>query len=264
MIDRPTLYLRICPWEQLPATIREDYPDKPVFLYDNPSDLPELLETLQDWKCAVYSGNCFTRKQRADILKHIPPYTEIVADIVWLPCINEYLTDATILQRLSRFQMPYYDEGIHTIRVRHNMTEEAQNRFKTTCLLNMEIPHDNSHHRYNIREHCNLTAHYVAEKGNFVDYSWTMLEAAEYHDVGKPWTRTFTDKKGTISEEAHYYNHQNIGAWIACGITPTDPLLPWLISTHMDPTLNTKYYRNLPPYLKTLVDTLHEADRKAH
>lgn len=265
MIDRPTLYLRISPWNCFPAEIKADYIGKPVFLYDKLEDKPEILETLQNWKCAVYSGNCFTRKQRAELLRGIPPYTEIVADIVWHQDIFRYLTEEPILKKLSRFQMPYYDEGIHDIRISNTFSDHSENAaFCEKCWSSMEIQHMNSHHRFTVATHCRKSAEYLAERNDLGDARNSMLIAAMYHDVGKPWTQTFTDNKGNPTEEAHYYNHQNISAWIACGISHTNPLIPWLISTHMDPTLNTKYYRSLPPYLKHLVDALHEADRKAH
>ena len=38
----------------------------------------------------------------------------------------------------------------------------------------------------------------------------------------------------------------------------------WLVSTHMAPFLNEKYYKNLPSYLKNSVDLLHKADLAAH
>ena len=38
----------------------------------------------------------------------------------------------------------------------------------------------------------------------------------------------------------------------------------WLVGTHMDPFLDTKYYRNLDPWMKEAVDILHEADLAAH
>lgn len=50
---------------------------------------------------------------------------------------------------------------------------------------------------------------------------------------------------------------------ILCGITRNVDIL-WLVSTHMSPFLNEKYYRNLPPFLKSMVDQLHEADLAAH
>jgi hypothetical protein len=75
--------------------------------------------------------------------------------------------------------------------------------------------------------------------------------------------KAFFDSKGNPCENAHYYQHQCVGSWMSYGFEVT-PFVAWLISTHMDPYLNTKYYNKLPAYLKKQVDLLHEADRNAH
>ena len=48
------------------------------------------------------------------------------------------------------------------------------------------------------------------------------------------------------------------------GFDTASPYIAWLISVHMDPFLNTKYYNKLPAFLKHDVDLLHEADKAAH
>ena len=88
--------------------------------------------------------------------------------------------------------------------------------------------------------------------------------AAFTHDIGKSYTKTFVDSKGNPCDIAHYYGHQAVGAWISYGLHNIEPYIAWLISTHMDPFLNTKYYNNLPPFLKKDIDLLHEADLAAH
>ena len=76
--------------------------------------------------------------------------------------------------------------------------------------------------------------------------------------------KAFVDSKGNSCENAHYYQHQCVGAWISYGLYSSNPYVAWLISTHMDPFLNTKYYNNLPKYLKEQINLLHEADLAAH
>ena len=41
-------------------------------------------------------------------------------------------------------------------------------------------------------------------------------------------------------------------------------VVSWLVSNHMEPFFNSKYYRTLQPELKKLIDELHEADVAAH
>ena len=88
--------------------------------------------------------------------------------------------------------------------------------------------------------------------------------SALYHDFGKPYVKSFTDSKGNLCNEAHYYNHQCLGAWVSYGLPYSTPKLAWLVSVHMDPYFNTKYYQKLLPTLKKEVDLLHEADVEAH
>ena len=78
--------------------------------------------------------------------------------------------------------------------------------------------------------------------------------AASIHDIGKPYTKNFYDAKGNLTSEAHFYQHQCVGAWMSYGFTTTTPYVAWLISTHMDMFLHTKYYKNLPICLKENLD----------
>jgi hypothetical protein len=88
--------------------------------------------------------------------------------------------------------------------------------------------------------------------------------AGYVHDVGKPYTKTFLNKKGELTDIAHYYDHHSVGAWISYGFPTNDITLAWLVGNHMAPFINLKYYNNLDPFYKTWIDALHSADREAH
>ena len=123
----------------------------------------------------------------------------------------------------------------------------------------MRIPHDNPHHTLDVFFHC-ISAALHASENNFTS---ELRLAALYHDIGKPYVKSFIDSKGNQCDTAHYYQHQCVGSWISYGLM-VDPFVAWLISVHMDPFLNTKYYNRLPAYLKKQVDLLHAADLAAH
>jgi hypothetical protein len=55
-----------------------------------------------------------------------------------------------------------------------------------------------------------------------------------------------------------------VGSWQSYGIRNVTPLVAWLIGNHMEPFFESKYYKNLPQYLKNKIDQLHEADVAAH
>ena len=163
---------------------------------------------------------------------------------------------------LKRFQAPYYDEGIDEIKVilPNNFNQQ---KYIDDSMNAMKIPHNNPHHTLDIYDHCESAYKYIVSN-DMCDN--TLALAASFHDIGKPYVKTFVNAKGEPSDTAHYYGHQCVGAWMVYGLVVDNIRVDvaWLVSTHMAPFLNEKYYRNLPSYLKTSIDLLHEADVAAH
>ena len=216
----------------------------------------------------IYDATNMTRKDRASIISICPKFVKIECHIIWAPietCIERDATrertvgKAVIDKMLKRFQAPYYDEGIDEIIIKRNHVSDPTDY--DNCIYNaMEIPHDNPHHTLNIMDHCRAAFNYIHDRTKDID----IRNAALIHDIGKPYVKAFVDNKGNDCDIAHYYQHQCVGAWMSYGLDDTTPFAAWLISTHMDPYLNTKYYNKLPTYLKKKIDLLHEADRNAH
>lgn len=227
------------------------------------------IEALNNGQSVVYDSTGMTRKDRSYIISQCPKFVKIEAHIIWAPietCIKrdanrERTVGKEVIDRmLKRFQAPFYDEGIDEIKI------ILPDKFDCMAyLLNianaMKIPHDNPHHTLDIQNHCYEAGKYVYEHFDEED----LRTAAMWHDVGKPYVKSFTDSKGNPSECAHFYQHQCCSAWMVYGVEyDFHPKIAWLISVHMDPFLNTKYYNKLPVYLKKQVDLLHEADLAAH
>ena len=226
------------------------------------------VEALNNGQNVVYDATSITRKDRSYIISLCPKFAKIEAHIIWAPietCIErdaarERTVGKEVIDRmLKRFQAVYYDEGIDEIKV-ILPDEFDENTYCDKLLDSMKLPHDNSHHTLNIYEHCVKACEYAARK---VGINNDVTNAALLHDIGKPYVKSFIDSKGNPCEQAHYYQHQCLGAYMAYGLM-VNPLVVWLISTHMDPFLNTKYYNKLPAYLKKQVDLLHESDKAAH
>lgn len=226
------------------------------------------IEALNNGQSVVYDATNMTRKDRSYIISLCPKFVKIEAHVVWAPietCIGRDVTrertvgKEVIDRMLKRFQAVYYDEGIDEIRVILPDEFDA-NTYWDKLLNSMKIPHDNSHHTLKIYEHCVEACKYAARK---VGINNDVTNAALLHDVGKPYVKAFTDSKGNPCEQAHYYQRQCVGAYMLYGLM-INPFVAWLISVHMDPFLNTKYYNKLPAYLKKQVDLLHAADKAAH
>lgn len=289
-MNRPTLILLVGPpgagkttyahkyIEEHPGTVhlssdnirKELHGDETV--QDNPGLVFDIMQkraiaSLDFGYDVIYDSTAMTRKDRAGIIAACPKFTKIECHIIWTPiaiCIerdaerNRTVGKEVIDKMLKRFQAPFFDEGLDEIKVILPYGFNCGN-YRLKCANDMIIPHDNPHHTLDIYDHCLEANKYIAPRTK-CDH---LDKAAFWHDVGKPYVKAFIDGKGNPCEQAHYYQHQCLGAYMAYGMGLSIETA-WLISTHMDPYLNTKYYNKLPAYLKKQVDLLHEADRNAH
>lgn len=229
------------------------------------------IEALNNGQDVIYDATNITRKDRVCIINVCPKFATIEARVIWAPiemCIERdtarerSVGKAVIEKMLKRFQPPFYDEGIDKIEI-IRPTDFNDVKYCSDLAKAMNIEHDNPHHELNVQQHCVAALRYL-EAQHCDDFR--ILNAAYYHDVGKPYVKSFTNTKGEVTDIAHFYNHNNVGAWMAYGLSNLHDtaFISWLIGTHMDPFLNTKYYNHLPPFLKKYVDVLHAADLAAH
>lgn len=240
----------------------------------NPAEVFSLMqkravESLNDGHDVIYDATNMTRKDRACIIGICPKFAKIECCIVWAPietCIerdadrNRTVGKEVIDKMLKRFQAPYYDEGIDAVKI-ISPDDFNQTSYHNRCVNAMKIPHDNPHHTLGVFDHCQEAAKYILDK---CPAKLNMIAAAEIHDVGKPYVKSFVDSNENPCDIAHYYSHQCVGAWMSYGCAWGSPYVAWLISTHMEPYFCSKYYKNLPPFLKNDIDLLHNADLAAH
>lgn len=225
------------------------------------------IEALENGISVIYDATNITRKDRSGIISACPKFVKIECYIIWAPietCIErdasrERTVGEHVIDRMvKRFQVPFYDEGIHEIKI---IKSDCFNddKYFNKCFDAMKIPHDNPHHTLDVDKHCMEAYHYSVDKC----FSYDVKIAAYIHDIGKPYTKAFIDTKSNPSETAHYYQHQCVGAYMACGFE-LNLYIIWLINMHMEPFFNSKYYNKLPPFLKKDIDDLHEADLNSH
>ena len=233
---------------------------------------------LQEGLNVVYDATNVNRKSRKEIIKlakSIPNVT-VECHIIWAPyedCIkrdslrNRTVGEQVIKKFLYRWETPYYNEGIDTIRIIHNVNDEFSYKDYCTKLRDaMNIPHDNPHHTLGVWEHCVKSMELMHRETRDIE----LWRAMCWHDVGKPMTKFYkTDSEGNPVGHAHYYNHDNVGGYLTCGITNPENSnyllnLSWLVNTHMQPFFNSKYYNNLDKELKDKIDLIHKCDVNAH
>lgn len=226
------------------------------------------IEALNNGQNVIWDSTNMTRKERAYIISACPKFVQIEAHIIWAPIEDCIRRDAArertvgkevIDKMLKRFQAPYYDENIDNIEVVKSI-EFASRTYELMLVDKMKISHDNPHHTLNIYDHCQAAGQYMRKATNDCE----LQLAAWLHDIGKPAVKAFVDAKGNPCDVAHFYFHNNYGAWMSYGIRNVTPFIAWLICNHMEPFFNSKYYNKLPTYLKKKIDLLHEADLAAH
>lgn len=226
----------------------------------------------------IYDATNVTRKNRKSIIDEVKDIQDlgIEGHVVWAPfreCISrDYARERTVgssivRKFLLRWESPYFDEGFTKIRIIHNEGLDFDSaKYKETILADMEIPHDNPHHRLSIAEHSRMAGNYARD----VYFDHRVCSAVDWHDIGKPITKIFKiDKDGNVESIAHFYQHDNAGGYMVYGFYPPRDnneavFVSWLISNHMQPYFNTNYYKNLDPELKKFIDQVHEADVYAH
>ena len=227
-------------------------------------------QALLEGKNVILDATNMTRKDRAAAISCRTKECSVQAIVIFNSidkCIaNDLERDRTvgadvIMKMLKRFQFPYFDEGFDEIKIVgscDNSIFDVHELAKNYVMSGTDISQDNPHHSFTIREHCDRAFKYAIEH----EMSPFVRMAAEIHDCGKPETKVFEDSKGNKTDIAHYYGHMGVSAWKAIKCT-SDPFVLWLISNHMEPFFNSKYYNNLSPWMKKELDNLHEADLAA-
>lgn len=229
------------------------------------------IDYLNKGYSVIYDATNITRKARAAIISVAPKFASIECVLMWKDiesCKRDDATrehsvgEAVIDRMVKQFQAPFYDEGFDFIDIvkPDKYFGEYGDEYAHDIMSAMKIPHDNPNHSNNVLKHCSEAHRYISKK----ETGYEVKFAALIHDIGKPYVKSFTDRRGNTTEVAHYYQHQCVGAWMSYGFNYTTPYIAWLVSAHMDVFLNTKYYRNLPEFLKKDLELLHEADLAGH
>ena len=224
------------------------------------------------WNEGFQAGLRSGRQQMMDMTSlalRTPKYVKKECVIIWAPvdiCIERdnartrTVGEAVINKMLRRFEAPFYDEGFDNIKVHISDVHYNKDTYYTNLIAALNIPHDNLHHSANVKEHCYNCGALLFDKV----CDPIIVKAGYLHDIGKPYTKTFKNRRGEDCESAHYYDHQAVGAYLSYGIRGHSITLAWLISTHMAPFINQKYYNSLPTCYRQWIDCLHQADRSAH
>jgi predicted kinase len=273
-------------------------------------------ELLDEGKNVIIDATNINRKKRMHFNKIFKKYNrEIVYfNTSHLACIlrdSSHIRERTVGEDVIKrmflnLQVPTYSEGWNSIKI---VCEKYINPFSSKeyfedKLLNdwsyermfsfpfglgeftdfikiSELPQDNPHHTFSVSRHTYHVYKYVYDNymkssKNLASDFVKMLWVAILHDVGKGYTKTFTDLDGNPKPTASFYWHENVSGQIACSILNSlgydDSFIlevVELVQLHMK-LMNAKSERSMSRFKKTISENtfnnlkfLFEADTSA-
>lgn len=189
-------------------------------------------EAIRQNKNVYYDATNINRKKRRNFLKdmkiialsHSYSFECILFAVPAQICkernfIRERKVPENVIERMvKQFQVPTFSEGWDNI-IRlapAARTGILEKKLKEACFLF----HDNPHHKLSIGDHM-IKAYEIGVQTNGealqyhlkTRYSREVLEAARYHDIGKPECKVFCNWRGEPTKIAHFYSHDNVSAY---------------------------------------------------
>ncbi len=182
-----------------------------------------IKECLLSGHNAIYDATNISYKCRVAFLmelKNIPcrkaavvmatPYEECLKRNV----LRERQVPEEVMKRMyMNFYVPGMYEGFDIIQLVYADGAYGKYGYPTDWLYKMSFYNqENSHHNLTLGEHCGETLGYILEHYG-VEHNANLRVAATLHDNGKPFTKTYVNGKGEVTDEAHYFGHENVGAY---------------------------------------------------
>ena len=184
--------------------------------------------------------------------------------------------DEVMKHMYCSFYTPTYFEGWDDIQIiypnERDKIEDLTNKYLASVV---NFPQDNPHHKYPLYDHLFEARKYIEGHYNYLPKKefLRLIIAANYHDIGKPATKFFKSNDSI----AHYYNHENVGAYMILFIFRASSVesvlyISSLICYHMMPYVFEKSNEKTIERYKNLwgeefyndIMRLHEADVAAH
>ncbi len=193
----------------------------------NNQDYNELLfqelhrridKDLSEGKTVVYDATNLSYKKRKLYLERLnnPCFKKcILVATPYEKCLvqnsnrSRKVPERVMEKMYKSFFVPQYYEGWDSIEI---LYEDKDNLDIHDLFRDLdEISQDNPHHSLTIGKHCRKCMENIRENSD--DEALAM--AALLHDIGKKFTKRFADLKGNPTEEAHFYSHQNVSAYLS-------------------------------------------------
>jgi predicted kinase len=263
---------------------------------DNPS---RVFEEMFKRTCAAvhegkqmvyYNATNLSRKRRMNLIKEFKRSlgeVSVIATIVLAPfdlclernSLRDRVVPREVMERMyKQFTVPSCYEGFDQVDVELNYMIGEKESIINQLINARTVSQDNPHHTFSVGDHCLAARDYVIDHKEEIlrdmhgsdDWFKYITSAATYHDIGKPFCKTFKNGKGEETEIAHFYQHENVGAYdYLANVSGKDSkIVALLINLHMIFYADSKYQERMKELYKgelwTALEWLHKADQAAH
>lgn len=263
------------------------------------------FDNLSSGKSVIFDATNISYKKRTLLLNEINNVHHIKCNKVCYLIATPYenclinnknrdsiVPDDVIKKMYLNFDVPYYYEGWDDIRIIRPDDIKYNNIFHW-LVYTTYFDQKNHHYTLTLSEHCGMTAYHLM---NNIKNDDMFFDIGFIHDCGKPFTQVFKDSKGNPTEEAHYYNHERVGAYDSLFFeldnhhsqtyrSPTDlhynvftsdndylyraalirwHMIPYVWEKDNNEKLKEKYKKLWGDKLYSDIMRLHEADKLAH
>lgn len=207
------------------------------------------IESLKEGRSVVLDATNLGRKRRMNFKKSLYKIDCVKTCVLFITsasvCIERNalrqgdarVPDEAIYKMFCSFECPNYWEGWNNI---VPVIDDVSYSFDFEKTLSFS--QDNPHHTLTLGEHMQAAYRYAVENG----FSEEVQKVAIIHDMGKFYTKRFENGRGEKTETAHFYGHENYGAYLyltqsCCGKTLTKEQFEkilyetCLINCHMRP-----------------------------
>ena len=231
-------------------------------------------ESLTNGESVVYDATNLVAKKRKNLLNHDLKGIDcwkiayvVLADIKECRRRNSIrsrkVPDNVIDRMLKSFQFPWWGEGWDEIII--EKTDETTYLLQDYLLPLMDMPHDSKYHDETIGEHLFDVAHSKKMNTPF------LKNTALLHDIGKGYCKVFSNVRGEPTDEAHYYGHSFVSAYMSMYVKDRLPfekklmraiLIQWHMEHYMRDSKGMKKLEDeLGPTMWELLERLMEADK---
>lgn len=243
-----------------------------------------LKTDLKAGKSVIYDATNISSKRRRSFLKELKNITCnktcVLMATPYDQCLvnnknrGRQIPEHVIKRMYMSWNTPYWYEGWDDIQIIYYPDSRASLPLPICFMEKLgDYNQENKHHTLTLGKHLERTWKYVCQQ----DGVYSVRTASLLHDCGKPFTKTFINHKGLETVNAHYYRHENVGAYDSLFFRVLKPIedVAILVQLHMMPynwernvkngeRTKEKYKKRWGKELFNNVMLLHEADKLAH